>query len=62
MPRSQLFDITVKLVHQTDKAWLVDDGDRKEWFPKSSYECDPNPDGTHTLTGPEYLLKEKGFL
>ena len=62
MPRSELCDITVKLVYETPKAWLVDDGTRKEWFPKSLYECDENSDGTHTLTGPEYMLKDKGFL
>ena len=33
--RSTLIDISVRLVHQTEAAWLVDDGARQVWVPKS---------------------------
>jgi len=68
--KSDLFDIAVELVHQTDKAWLVNDGtlcadDNKPvnvWVPKSQCELERNSDGkTWTLTGPEWLLNAKGL-
>lgn len=62
MPHSTLSDITVQLVHETEKAWLVDDGSRKEWIPKSAGEMDLNKDGTYCLTIPEWLAKERGLI
>lgn len=62
MARKEIFDVTVKKIHATDKAWLVNDGTRQDWFPKSMYELEDNGDGTHTLTGPVSMLKEKGFV
>ena len=67
--RSDLEDISVELVHETDKAWLVTDGtlDPKTgkrvdvWVPKSQAEMDRS-DGCYTLTAPEWLLKDKGLL
>ncbi len=62
MPKRELFDVTVKLIHETEKAFLVDDGKTKAWFPKSLVEMEKNPDGTYTLTAPENFLAEKGFI
>ncbi len=63
MPRSELFDITVQLIHQTEKAYLVTaDEDREVWLPKSVCELEPNNDGTYTLTAPAKMLQEKGLI
>lgn len=59
---NKLFDITVDLVFETEKAWQVDDGDKKVWIPKSIGEMDKNTDGTYCLTAPEWLLKDKGLI
>lgn len=61
---SKLFDITVLVHHETDRAWLVsDDGDKKVWIPKSLAECEKNGDsGTWVLTAPEWILKDKELI
>ena len=44
--RSDLHDVGVELVHETEKAWLVHDGTlvngelNKVWIPKSQAELD----------------------
>lgn len=58
MPKRELFDVAATLIHQTPLAYLLDDGDRQEWVPKSQVER--NDDGTWTM--PERLAKEKGFI
>jgi len=70
--RSNLEDISVELVHETDKAWLVTDGtidpktDKRVdvWVPKSQAElcCGPMGTALWTLTAPEWMLKDKGLL
>ncbi len=68
MGRKELFDIPVKLLHETKnnddspRAWRLTDGTKTDWFPASQCELEPNGDGTHTLTAPEWLLKDKGFI
>lgn len=58
--RSDLIDIAVTLVHETDKAWLFDHGGPENvWVAKSQGEYDPS-DGTVAL--PEWLAKEKGMI
>ena len=54
---SDLIDIVVTLRHQTDKAYLVDDGDKQVWVPKSQSEY---ADGILTL--PEWLAMDKGLI
>lgn len=56
--RSNLCDIAGRVVRETEKAWLVDDGAREVWLAKSLVE--KNPDGTFTM--PEWLANEKGLL
>jgi len=57
MTRSDLADVDVDLVHETDVAYLVAVGEWKVWVPKSRCEYD---DGT--LTAPKWLLLEKGLI
>lgn len=63
MPKPTLFDVTVTLWFETDRAWQVsDDDDKKVWIPKSVGEMDKNKDGTWCLTAPEWILKDKGLI
>ena len=55
---SDLIDIAAEIVAETDKAWRLYDGTRKEWVPKSQVEN--NMDGTFTMK--EWLAKDKGFI
>lgn len=63
MPK-ELWDGAVDLVGETDLAYRVDDGGTNgpQWVPKSQCELEKNPDGTHTLTCPMWLAKDKGFI
>lgn len=58
MPKKELFDLTAKIKAETDKAWLLTDGTKEAWVPKSQVE--KNSDGTFTM--PEWLAKEKEFI
>lgn len=63
MPKKEVTDITVFLHHETEKAYLVSDDEvKKIWLPKSQCEMNPNVNGTFTLTGPIWLLKEKELI
>lgn len=56
--KSNLIDIDARLVHETEKAWLLDFGEEKPvWVPKSAAEFDGK-----TLTIPEPLALEKGLI
>jgi hypothetical protein len=54
----RLVDITVEFQGETAKAYRIFDGSKVEWVPKS--QCEKNEDGTITM--PEWLAKEKGFI
>lgn len=56
--RSNLTDIAAKVVRETEKAWLIDDGAKQVWIPKS--QAEKNPDNTFTL--PEWMALEKGLI
>lgn len=70
--QSDLVDITAELKHETDKAYLIDDGSGKEvWVPKSHVERSNQPvriaekgQSNHTFefTMPEWLATEKGLI
>lgn len=55
--KSDLVDISAEVRRETDKAWLIFDGDREVWLPKSQAERDRN-----TFTMPEWLATEKGLI
>lgn len=56
--KEKLIDIDCKILNETDKTIRIDDGTKKEWLPKSQIEN--NKDGTVTM--PEWLAIEKGFI
>jgi hypothetical protein len=64
--KSNLVNLAVEIVHETEKAVLVHDGDKSKavWLPKSAVEIsrnDPTP-GIATITLPEPLAIEKGLV
>ncbi len=58
MSKSELFDMAAEIKAETAKAWLLFDGTKEAWVPKS--QAEDNLDGTFTM--PEWLAKEKGFV
>lgn len=58
MSDPKLFDFAAELRHETEKAFLVHDGEKEFWLPKAMTEM--NGDGTFTL--PEWLAIEKGIV
>lgn len=56
--RSTVVDLHGLLVHQTEKAFLLDIDGTKAWVAKS--QCEDNGDGTFTI--PEYVAIEKGWV
>lgn len=54
----ELFDLSAFVKAETEKAWLLFDGTKEAWVPKSQVE--DNKDGTFTM--PEWLAVDKGFL
>lgn len=58
-----LATITVKVLHSTDKAYLVtEDDERKVWLPVSQCEIEMISGTTAELTAPEWLLMEKELI
>lgn len=57
--RSDIIDIAGELRHETPLAFLIFDGDKTVWLPKSLVEHDP---ADHTFAMPEWLAKEKGLI
>jgi hypothetical protein len=57
MSDDKLFDFAAALKHETELAYLVNDGERDYWLPKSMTER--NADGTFTV--PEWLAIERGI-
>ncbi len=65
MSKSDLIDITVMRHAETEKAILIsDDGERKNavWVPKQHIEIDEGQAGHVTITMPEWLALDKGFI
>lgn len=65
--RSDLIDLSVVVIRETDKAWGIQDESKPEtviWLPKSQCEITSikNPSGVAELTCPEWLAKEKGLI
>jgi hypothetical protein len=58
MADPKLFDFAATLKHETDAAFLVNDGDKDYWLPKKLTE--DNGDGTFTI--PEWMAIEKGIV
>jgi len=65
MSKSDLIDIVVQLKAETDKAWLVNDGTKDVWVPKSQcklYKDAPLGRNEKILTLPEWLAHEKELI
>ena len=62
--KSDLFDFTARVVHETPKAWLLDHGGTSPvWLPKSGCEVEINRDGsTVTVTCRAALAEAKGIV
>jgi len=66
--KSNLIDLAVEIRHETANAWLVHDGHRDVWLPKSQCEVEyHNADGseapgTAIVTLPEWLAKAKELI
>jgi hypothetical protein len=56
---SDLVDIAGILQHETEKAYLLFDGSKKVWVPKSHVDYDP---AERVFTMPEWLALEKGLI
>jgi len=69
MPRrltneSDLIKITADLKHETERAYLIDDGSTREWVAKSLVGDEPElvKGSTFVFEMPEWLAHEKGFI
>lgn len=62
--RSNLIDLSVVLIHETEEAVLVDHGgEANVWLPRSAIEIEKDPGGkTWTVTIPEPLAQSKGLI
>ena len=58
MPKTELFEVAAQIRHETEKAYLLFDGTKEAWVPKSQVEN--HQDGTFTL--PQWLAEKVGFV
>lgn len=65
MPKkgSEIVDVEVTLVHQTERAWKVTvDGTKEVWVPKSVGELEQTGPRLWVLTLPTYQAEDKGLV
>jgi hypothetical protein len=64
LSKSELFDFTGKILHETPGAYLINHGKPDPvWIPKSVCEVEKNTDGkTYTVTVPQSWAEEKGIV
>lgn len=55
---SELFEVAAELRHETKLAYLLFDGTKEAWVPKSQVQ--DNNDGTFTM--PQWLAEKVGFV
>lgn len=63
--KSNLYDITVEKLAETDAAVLVHEGDKSKavWLPKSQIEIEPTEvGGLFIVTAPKWLLVKHGLF
>mgnify|MGYP001619172561 CR=1 FL=1 len=58
----KLIDIAVEIRHETAAAWLVHDGHRDVWLPKSQVEVHYEHNKSTIVTLPEWLAKAKELI
>lgn len=54
--------ISCHLIRETEKAWLIDNGIKQVWMPKSQGEIYRCADGTYDLFAEEWILKNKELI
>ena len=60
MPRdSSIIDLAMELRHETARAYLVHDGRKDVWLPKSLVEYDERD---KVFTMPEWLAQREGLI
>lgn len=61
---TDLIEITAEVVKETDDAFVLSDGDVKDFFPKSLLDHSPDPQVGDIIVFemPEWLAIEKGFV
>jgi hypothetical protein len=57
--RSDLVDVAGEIRRETAQAFLLFDGEKEVWLPKSLVEWDADD---KTMAMPEWLAKDKGLL
>jgi hypothetical protein len=67
MTDAKLIDLAVEIRHETANAWLVHDGHRDVWVPKSQCEVvyehyDGDKGSEVIITLPEWLAKVKELI
>jgi len=66
MPKAELTDVTLQLVHETQKAYLfTDDGEEKsaKWVPKSQVEIElKRGSNIYEVTLPVWLAQKNGWI
>ena len=62
MGKKDSVTVTVKMKHETDKAYLVTDGDNEVWVPKSHGELELISGDTYELTLPEWIAEAKSLI
>ncbi|MFA7504249.1 MAG: hypothetical protein WCZ28_06085 [Burkholderiaceae bacterium] len=56
------WEVSGVIVHETEKALLLDDGASKQWLPKSKVTIERLTEDHVTVFMPEWLAKEKGYV
>jgi hypothetical protein len=64
MTRRTIIDISVIIVHRTEKAVLIKDAENAKpvWLPLSQVEIEGGSGEIGELTLPEWLAQEKGLI
>lgn len=57
-----MIEITLLIKHETDKAYLVSDGDRDVWLPKSQVELLDQIEDEGDFEISEWLAKDKELI
>jgi len=57
-----LWEVTGKIVGETDKAIKFTDGGAPQWLPRSRIKIEDGRDGLVNVFMPEWLAKEKGYV
>jgi hypothetical protein len=58
-------EVAVEILEEREASWLVSDGDREVWIPKSQIEDskDELTEGVHTtIEIPEWLAQDRGLI